>query len=139
MSGGEAQRIKLVTHLLGGLKSAAIEQETADLTTRRGLGRPQKRDLFILEEPTIGLHMEDVRRLVEVLQRLVDAGHTVIVIEHNLDLVAEADWVIDMGPEGGGEGGRVVAEGTPETVAAAPGSHTGFYLKPILNAAPRVQ
>ncbi len=139
LSGGEAQRIKLVTHLLGGLKSAAIEQETADLTTRRGLGRPQKRDLFILEEPTIGLHMEDVRRLVEVLQRLVDAGHTVIVIEHNLDLVAEADWVIDMGPEGGGEGGRVVAEGTPETVAAAPGSHTGFYLKPILNAAPRVQ
>jgi excinuclease ABC subunit A len=132
LSGGEAQRIKLVTHLLGGLKSAAVERENADLTARRPGARVPKRDLFILEEPTIGLHIEDVRRLVAVLQRLVDAGHTVVVIEHNLDLIAEADWVIDMGPEGGGAGGNVVVEGIPETVAAHPTSHTGRYLREML-------
>ena len=132
LSGGEAQRIKLVTHLLGGLKSAAVERENADLMLRRPGSKPLKRDLFILEEPTIGLHMEDVRRLVAVIQRLVDAGHTVVVIEHNLDLIAEADWVIDMGPEGGGAGGRLVTEGTPEQVAAVHYSHTGRYLKEML-------
>ena len=96
-------------------------------------GRPlPKRDLFILEEPTIGLHMQDVRRLVEVVQRLVDAGHTVVVIEHNLDLIAEADWVIDLGPEGGAGGGKMVAEGTPEQVAQVKDSHTGRYLRPML-------
>lgn len=120
LSGGEAQRIKLVTHLLTGLK------EQPDLF------RPNKQNLFILEEPTIGLHMSDVRRLVEVLQRLVDAGHTVIVIEHNLDLIAEADWVIDLGPEAGEAGGMVVAEGTPEQVARSRQSHTGRFLKPLV-------
>ena len=111
----------LVTHLLTGLKEGAETRE-----------RLTQRNLFVLEEPTIGLHMSDVRRLVEVIQRLVDHGHTVIVIEHNLDLVAEADWVIDLGPEAGGGGGRVVAEGTPEAVAGVAGSHTGRFLKALL-------
>jgi excinuclease ABC subunit A len=120
LSGGEAQRVKLVTHLLTGLKAPDA------------LERHPRRNLFILEEPTIGLHMADVRRLVEVLQRLVDAGHSVIVIEHNLDLIAEADWVIDLGPEGGEDGGRVVAEGTPEQIARHKGSHTGRFLRSVL-------
>ncbi len=123
LSGGEAQRVKLVTHLLSGLRPAP------DADTLPGAySRAPVRRLFILEEPTIGLHMADVQRLVEVLQRLVDAGHSVVVIEHNLDLIAEADWVIDLGPEGGAAGGRVVAEGTPEIVARARGSHTGRFL-----------
>jgi excinuclease ABC subunit A len=121
LSGGEAQRIKLVTHLLGGLSGSTPGR----LTTRQLQGG----DVFILEEPTIGLHMQDVRRLVEVLQRLVDAGHTVIVIEHNLELISEADWVVDLGPEGGAGGGRILAEGTPEQIAQTPGSHTGTYLR----------
>ncbi len=134
LSGGEAQRIKLVAHLLGGLKAAADDAGTPRITDSPA--RPVRRDLFILEEPTIGLHMQDVRRLVEVLQRLVDAGHTVVVIEHNLDLIAEADWVIDLGPEGGAGGGQIVAEGTPEQVAAVPGSHTGRYLRALLEHRP---
>jgi excinuclease ABC subunit A len=121
LSGGEAQRVKLVTHLLTGLK------EPAEL---QGLTR---RNLFILEEPTIGLHMADVKRLVDVLQRLVDAGHTVIVIEHNLELIAEADWVIDLGPEGGAGGGRMVGQGTPEQIARNKGSHTGRFLRGVLS------
>ena len=88
--------------------------------------------LFILEEPTIGLHMNDVQKLVEVIQRLVDAGHTVVVIEHNLDLIAESDWVIDLGPEGGAGGGQIVAEGTPEEIAKSKKSHTGRFLKLLL-------
>lgn len=131
LSGGEAQRIKLVTHLLTGLKPGP-EQGTGRARRGSGVGR---RDVFVLEEPTIGLHLLDVRRLVEVLQRLVDAGHTVIVIEHNLDLVAEADWVLDLGPEGGGGGGRIVAEGTPEEVARVESSHTGRYLRAFLGKA----
>jgi excinuclease ABC subunit A len=121
LSGGEAQRVKLVTHLLTGLK----EQLTL-------FDPKQKRNLFVLEEPTIGLHMCDVQRLVDMLQRLVDAGHSVIVIEHNLDLIAEADWVIDLGPEGGDGGGEIVAEGTPEQIARVRGSHTGRFLKAVL-------
>jgi excinuclease ABC subunit A len=123
LSGGEAQRVKLVTHLLSGLKEPDLFE------------RLPKRNLFILEEPTIGLHASDVQRLVDVIQRLVDAGHSVIVIEHNLDLIAEADWVIDLGPEGGEEGGRIVAEGTPEDISwneIASRSHTGRFLGQVL-------
>ncbi len=123
LSGGEAQRVKLVTHLLTGLKQPDAPP-----------GRALRRNLFILEEPTIGLHIADVRRLVDVLQRLVDAGHSVIVIEHNLDLIAEADWVIDLGPEGGDAGGRIVAEGTPEEIGANANSHTGRFLRKTLKS-----
>jgi len=124
LSGGEAQRVKLVTHLLAGLRAEAPAP-----------GRRPKRNFFILEEPTIGLHSADVRRLVEVLQRLVDAGHSVLVIEHNYDMIAEADWIIDLGPEGGDAGGRIVAAGTPEQVARNRRSHTGQFLRRVLAAA----
>jgi excinuclease ABC subunit A len=120
LSGGEAQRVKLVTHLIGGLKDPDLHNLLP------------KRSFFILEEPTIGLHMADVKRLVEVIQRLVDFGHTVVVIEHNLDLIAEADWVIDLGPEGGDAGGEIIAAGTPEEIGKAKGSHTGRYLRKTL-------
>src|SRR5205814_3472774 len=120
LSGGEAQRVKLVTHLLSGWKQPTL------------FDPQQKHKLFVLEEPTIGLHMADVKRLVEVIQRLVDAGHSVIVIEHNLDLIAEADWVIDLGPEAGEAGGHVVAQGIPEEIARHKHSHTGRFLRPIL-------
>jgi len=121
LSGGEAQRVKLVTHLLTGLKEGPETRE-----------RLTKRNFFVLEEPTIGLHMSDVHRLVEVIQRLVDHGHTVVVIEHNLDLIAEADWVIDLGPEAGEGGGGLVAEGTPEAIAGSKASYTGRFLRPLL-------
>jgi excinuclease ABC subunit A len=111
LSGGEAQRVKLATEL-----------------AKRDTGRT----LYILDEPTTGLHFEDVRLLLEVLHRLVDKGNTVVVIEHNLDVVKTADWVIDLGPEGGDAGGRVVAEGTPEQVAGAAGSSTGQFLRTVL-------
>jgi excinuclease ABC subunit A len=120
LSGGEAQRVKLVTHLLAGL------------TEPESPARQPRRNLFILEEPTIGLHMADVQRLVEVLQRLVDRGHSVIVIEHNLDLIAEADWIIDLGPEGGEGGGGLVAQGTPERIARNKRSRTGRFLRSLL-------
>jgi excinuclease ABC subunit A len=120
LSGGEAQRVKLVSHLLSGLKEAHL------------LERQPRRNLFILEEPTIGLHSSDVSKLVEVLQRLVDAGHSVLVIEHNLELIAEADWVLDLGPEGGAGGGKLVAQGTPEQIARKGGSHTGRFLGKVL-------
>ncbi len=126
LSGGEAQRIKLVSHLIGGLSGAGARE------TRPGQVAETRGALFLLEEPTIGLHGTDVRRLVEVIQRLVDAGHSVIVIEHNLDLIAEADWVLDLGPEGGAAGGWVVAEGTPEQLAEVPTSHTGKFLRETL-------
>ncbi len=116
LSGGEAQRIKLAKEL-----------------ARRATGRT----LYILDEPTTGLHFEDTRKLLEVLQALVDQGNTVIVIEHNLEVIKTADWVIDMGPEGGDGGGRVVAEGTPETVAGNAASHTGRFLAPLLPQQPR--
>jgi excinuclease ABC subunit A len=111
LSGGEAQRVKLSKEL-----------------SRRATGKT----LYILDEPTTGLHFEDVRKLLEVLHRLVDTGNTVVVIEHNLDVIKTADWVIDLGPGGGVNGGKIVVEGTPEVVAAAAKSATGAYLKPLL-------
>jgi excinuclease ABC subunit A len=115
LSGGEAQRIKLVTEL------AKARPSESGLT-----GKPT---LYVLDEPTVGLHMADVERLVRVLHRLVDAGHTVLVIEHNLDLIAAADWVLDLGPEGGDAGGTVVAEGPPAVLVTAEGSHTAAALR----------
>ena len=114
LSGGEAQRVKLALEL-----------------SKRDTGRT----LYVLDEPTTGLHFADIELLLKVLQQLVDAGNTVVVIEHNLDVIKTADWVIDMGPEGGDGGGTVVAQGTPEQVAGHPDSHTGRYLKPVLVAA----
>jgi excinuclease ABC subunit A len=119
LSGGEAQRIKLVTEL----------SKVRDDITRRGQRAPKT--LYVLDEPTVGLHMADVERLIKVLHRLVDGGHSVIVIEHDLDVIAEADWVVDLGPEGGGAGGRVVVAGPPEAVVASR-SHTGVALAPVL-------
>ena len=119
LSGGEAQRIKLVTELT----------KVRDDVTRRGQKAPHT--LYVLDEPTVGLHMADVAKLIRVLHRLVDGGHSVVVIEHDLDVIAEADWVIDLGPEGGTEGGRVVCAGPPETLVAA-GTHTGVALGPVL-------
>ncbi len=111
VSGGEAQRIKLATEL-----------------SKRDTGRT----FYILDEPTTGLHFEDVRVLLHVLHRLVDRGNTVLVIEHNLDVIKTADWVIDLGPEGGTRGGTVIAAGTPEDVARVAASHTGHYLRGML-------
>ena len=92
--------------------------------------------IYILDEPTTGLHFDDVRRLLGVLQRLVDTGNTVLVIEHNLDVVKSADWIVDLGPEGGSGGGAIVAEGTPESVAKVPESHTGRFLAKMLDIRP---
>jgi excinuclease ABC subunit A len=111
LSGGEAQRVKLSREL-----------------SKRGTGRT----LYILDEPTTGLHFEDVRKLLDVLMRLVDQGNTIVVIEHNLDVIKSADWLIDLGPEGGEGGGKVVAQGTPEQVAKAKGSATGQFLAEML-------
>jgi excinuclease ABC subunit A len=94
--------------------------------------RSTGRTIYLLDEPTTGLHFEDVRRLLTVLARLVETGNTVLVIEHNLDVIKTADWIIDMGPEGGDGGGRIIAEGTPEDVAKVKGSYTGKFLGPLL-------
>ena len=118
LSGGEAQRVKLATEL--GKKL-------------------QAKTLYILDEPTTGLHFADIEKLLLLLQRLVDGGSTVLVIEHNLDVIKCADWIIDMGPEGGDGGGHVIAKGTPEDVATVKGSYTGQYLKPVLQGKSLVQ
>jgi excinuclease ABC subunit A len=115
LSGGEAQRVKLAGEL-----------------SRRDTGQT----FYILDEPTTGLHFEDVRMLLHVLHRLVDRGNTVVVIEHNLEVIKTADWIIDLGPEGGNAGGYVIAEGAPEDVAAHPVSHTGRFLADLLGLAP---
>ena len=114
LSGGEAQRVKLATEL-----------------SRRATGRT----LYILDEPTTGLHFHDVAKLLEVLFRLRDTGNTLVIIEHNLDVIKTADWVIDLGPEGGTGGGKIVAEGPPEAIVKIPASHTGRYLQSVLPVA----
>jgi excinuclease ABC subunit A len=120
LSGGEAQRVKLVTEL------AKVRPESLR-------ARPSEPTLYVLDEPTIGLHIADVEKLVRVLHRLVDAGNSVIVIEHNLDVLAEADWILDLGPEGGDGGGKLVAQGTPEQLVRRPrGSHTAKALAEFL-------
>jgi excinuclease ABC subunit A len=111
LSGGEAQRIKLAKEL-----------------SKRDTGQT----LYILDEPTTGLHFQDIEQLLQVLHRLRDHGNTVVVIEHNLDVIKTADWVVDLGPEGGDKGGQIIATGTPEDIAAAPQSHTGRFLAPLL-------
>jgi excinuclease ABC subunit A len=143
LSGGEAQRIKLVTELskvrddatrrgrVVGPRTSAASPPDGD----RGLGAARRgrapHTLYVLDEPTVGLHMADVEKLIRVLHRLVDGGHSVVVIEHDLDVIAEADWIIDLGPEGGSGGGRVVMSGTPEQLVAF-GTHTGEALAPVL-------
>jgi excinuclease ABC subunit A len=122
LSGGEAQRIKLVSELAKAKPHLSLR------------GSKPAHKLYVLDEPTVGLHMADVEKLLRVLHRLVDAGNSVIVIEHNLDVIAEADWVIDMGPEGGDGGGKVVAQGSPLKVAGSKKSHTGRYLLPLLQS-----
>jgi excinuclease ABC subunit A len=116
LSGGEAQRVKLSREL-----------------SKRDTGRT----LYILDEPTTGLHFHDIEQLLEVLHRLRDDGNTVVVIEHNLDVIKTADWIIDLGPEGGHRGGEIIATGTPEQVAANPASHTGRFLARMLGATPK--
>jgi excinuclease ABC subunit A len=121
LSGGEAQRVKLATELAKG----------------EGARDPTTHTLYVLDEPTTGLHFEDVRKLIAVLDRLAEQGHTVVVIEHNLDVIKSADWLLDLGPEGGDGGGAIVAEGPPEAVARVEASHTGRYLAPLLETARR--
>jgi excinuclease ABC subunit A len=118
LSGGEAQRVKLSKEL-----------------SKRATGRT----LYMLDEPTTGLHFHDVAKLLEVLHELVDAGNTVVVIEHNLEVIKTADWVIDLGPEGGDGGGEIVGVGTPEDIAANPRSHTGAFLKEVMKRRPQRQ
>jgi excinuclease ABC subunit A len=120
LSGGEAQRIKLVTEL----SKSVIDG------TRIRQGKQNNQTLYVLDEPTVGLHMADVDRLIQVLHKLVDSGNSVIVIEHNLDLIAESDWIIDLGPEGGDKGGTIIAEGTPEMLLKrSKTSYTARFLK----------
>ncbi len=126
LSGGEAQRVKLAQHL------AAARATTANAARNEAAKRAASRTLYILDEPTTGLHFEDVARLLGAFRKLIDGGGSLLVIEHNLDVIKCADWVIDMGPEGGSGGGEVVAVGTPEQIAAAPGSHTGEWLAKVL-------
>ncbi len=127
LSGGEAQRIKLVTEL------AKVRGRAGEAAATGGRPLPPERHtLYVLDEPTVGLHMADVDKLIRVLHRLTDAGHTVLVIEHDLDVMAEADWIVDLGPEGGEGGGAIVAAGAPSAVMAVEGSHTGRHLAAFL-------
>src|SRR5690242_18317035 len=113
LSGGEAQRLKIARELALGSKKSG-------------------RKLYVMDEPTTGLHLEDIRKLAQVFDRLVEAGHTLVLIEHNLDVIKLADWVVDLGPEGGSGGGRLVAAGRPEEVAEVSGSYTGQWLRTVL-------
>jgi excinuclease ABC subunit A len=120
LSGGEAQRLKICAEMIDPPESSAKKAG-------------QKGFLYILDEPTVGLHFRDVRALLDMLQRLVDAGNTVLIIEHNLDVIKASDWIIDLGPEGGDRGGRVIFSGRPEDIVNVKESHTGKYLKEHLS------
>src|SRR5204863_1804933 len=124
LSGGESQRLKLVGHL--------AEKKNAQRSTN---GEALRGNLLIFDEPTTGLHFDDVAMLLQLFQRLVDQGHSIVVIEHNLEVIKSADWIIDLGPEAGDEGGEVVATGTPEQVAKVSTSYTGRFLRDILGSA----
>ena len=126
LSGGEAQRVKLASHLA---TARSISNRAA---TNDAAAKARSRTLYILDEPTTGLHFDDVAKLLAAFRKLIDGGGSLLVIEHNLDVIKSADWVIDMGPEGGDAGGQVVATGTPEEIAASPASHTGHWLAPVL-------
>jgi excinuclease ABC subunit A len=128
LSGGESQRLKLVKHLAESLV-------TGERSAGTGV-QPASRMLFLFDEPTTGLHFEDVRVLLNVFQRLVDAGHSLVVIEHNTEVIKSCDWVIDLGPEAGDLGGQIVAEGTPEQIAECERSYTGQALKQVLGIGP---
>jgi excinuclease ABC subunit A len=127
LSGGEAQRVKLASHL------ATARSITNRSTTNEAAAKARSRTLYILDEPTTGLHFDDVAKLLAAFRKLIEGGGSLLVIEHNLDVIKSADWVIDMGPEGGRGGGQIVATGTPEEIAANPASHTGYWLAPVLN------
>jgi excinuclease ABC subunit A len=136
LSGGESQRLKLVRHLTAALGSDYMDNQPGDEDSADELLTPLKTTLFLFDEPTTGLHFDDVRVLLKVFQRLVDAGHSVIVIEHNLDVIKSCDWLIDLGPDAGDAGGRLVAQGTPEDIMACGESHTGKALKSVLPQKP---
>jgi excinuclease ABC subunit A len=127
LSGGEAQRVKLASHLSTG--RAAVARPSSN-PAKNG----RSRILYILDEPTTGLHFDDITKLLATFKRLIDAGGSLVVIEHNLDVIKSADWVIDLGPEGGSGGGKIVVTGTPEQVATSGGSHTGLWLSKVLPA-----
>jgi excinuclease ABC subunit A len=139
LSGGEAQRIKLVTELAkvrmkgeGGEDDPRVARAKAKALAEGRTLPPPAHTLYVLDEPTVGLHMADVEKLLRVLHRLVEAGNTLVVVEHNLDVWAEADWIVDLGPEGGAGGGRVVAEGPPRRLAEAGATHTARALAGFL-------
>ena len=128
LSGGEAQRVKLASHL-------ATARSITNRTTNDAAAKARSRTLYILDEPTTGLHFDDVAKLLAAFRKLIEGGGSLLVIEHNLDVIKSADWVIDMGPEGGSGGGQIIATGTPEEIAANPISHTGHWLAHVLNPA----
>ena len=136
LSGGEAQRVKLAAELSKGVLGPVVRNGPPSANAAQR-ARQESHTLYVLDEPTTGLHFADIQTLLAVLNRLVDMGNTVVVIEHNLDVVKTADWVIDLGPEGGEAGGRIVAQGPPEEIAACPESHTGRYLAGKLQSAPQ--
>ena len=127
LSGGEAQRMKLAAHLQPGTRPVSRSAEGGDAPKRK------RRMLYIFDEPTTGLHFDDVSKLLSAFRRLIDAGGSIVVIEHNLEVIKTADWVIDLGPEGGDRGGNLVGSGPPEAIAGLNNSYTGQYLKQILN------
>jgi excinuclease ABC subunit A len=129
LSGGEAQRVKLASHLA---TARSITGRSGD-SASQAAAKARSRTLYILDEPTTGLHFDDVAKLLAAFHKLIEGGGSLLVIEHNLDVIKSADWVIDMGPEGGSGGGQIVATGTPEEIAASPASHTGHWLAPALH------